>query len=273
MMGAILLLAVALGLAQFSFMSNLRRYSARAHLVSRMGREPVLLEVSPVNRRLATWLRQVSLTRNLSVTWFRYLQGALAGTSLLLVSGPWLLFTWPISLGWLLVSPPLLWVLPEAWLWLQVGRRRTQLGRAYPDLLAHLVMQTRAGASTLQAFASSPPVLREPLRCEVEELIADLRIAPLPAALERFAQRCNTSAIETFVQNVIYQQSVGIALPDVLVNEEAHAMAMAKQLVRQRIQGSAITMAAVTVILLLNALLIYFTPMMLDLNRILNIAR
>jgi hypothetical protein len=124
-------------------------------------------------------------------------------------------------------------------------------------------------AAVLQAVASSPPVLREPLRGEVEQLVADLKLSPFAEALQRFAERCDTPAIRAFAAHATHQLALGMTLPDLLAAEEAHVLAMARQGARQRIQRSAIVMAAVTVILLCNGLLVYFTPVLYDLTRFL----
>lgn len=89
---------------------------------------------------------------------------------------------------------------PALWRALDARRRRRLLARAWPALRAHLAIQTDAGADLPTAFASSLPVLREPLRAAVEDLVADLRTSPLPAALERFAQRCDLPAARAFVE-------------------------------------------------------------------------
>lgn len=264
-MGAVLLLSLSLGLAVYGAVLSLPRFSGRTGMIRRLGPRPL---PAGAEGRLGRWLLQVPITRRLSPLRFRQLQTALAGSAALLLGMPWLLFGEDVSLLPLALCPSALWAAPEVWLWLQVRRRKVLLARAYPDLLAHLAAQTRAGAGTLHAFTSSPPVLREPLRGEVEELIADLLVAPFPAALQRFADRCGIPAIRTFAQNVIHQQALGISLPDVLAKEEAHTLAMAKQALRQRIQASGIVMAAVTVVLLLNGLAIYFTPVLTDLFKL-----
>jgi Flp pilus assembly protein TadB len=264
-MGAVLLLAAGVALLAYAALVGLPRYSPRQRMIRRVG--PSAVDPPGHDTPLARRLRRLPLTRRLAPARFRAMQAALAGLALALTAGPWLLFAIRPVTGALLIYPLLAYGAPEVWLALQNHRRAALIARDYPDLLAHLVAQTRAGAGTLHAFASSPPVLREPLRGEVEELIADLRIAPFPAALNRFAERCATAEVRAFAQNVVYQQSVGIALPEALAAEEAHAVAMARQGVRQRIQRSAVVMASVTVILLLNGLLIYFTLVLYDLFR------
>lgn len=262
-MGTVLLLALTVGLGIYAALLRLPRFSPRMQLVTRVGPQPV---AGQDNSPLGGWLRKLPLTRNVPVGRFRLVQFGLAGTTLMLVAAPWLLLhTPPVPLS-LLLYPVLAWVLPLAWLAFQLRRRHALIGRTYSDLLAHLATQVRAGSGMLQAFASAPPVLQEPLRGEVADLIADLRVAPLPAALERFADRCGLPEISSFVRSVIHQQALGIALPRVLADEERHALALARQATRGRIQESAIIMAAVTVILLMNGLAVYFTPVVFDLS-------
>jgi Flp pilus assembly protein TadB len=151
--------------------------------------------------------------------------------------------------------------LPRLWLRLQEHRASLSLEAGFRDLLGHLAVQTAAGIPLLHALAAAPAVVREPLRREVEALVADLRLSPLPAAMERFAARTGHPEIATFAQHVAHAQRVGIALPDLLREEEKHALAIYRQAVRRRIKAGALTMALVTVILLVNGLLIYGTPL------------
>ena len=221
--------------------------------------------LTPSQAKLAEQLHALPATRHMTPQAFRSLQWWLAAAGLCATLLPPWVTGQPLPWLRLLLYPTLLWLLPPAWLGLQMARRRGRMTRCYPDLLAHLATQTEAGASTLQAFQTAPPVVREPLRLEVEALLADLRVAPLPAALRRFAARTGSSEIQSFAENVIYQQSRGIALRDVLADEEAHFLALARQQQRRRIQASSVTMAVVTVLLLLNGLIIYFTPVAYDL--------
>jgi Flp pilus assembly protein TadB len=265
LVGTVLLLALSVGLGVYVALLCLPRFSPRMQMVTRIGSQPA---AGPDDSLLGGWLRRVPLTRHLTAGRFRLVQSGLAGMVLLVATLPWLLFRRPPEPLSMLLYPVLAWLLPLAWLLVQLRRRTLLIARAYPDLLAHVATQARAGAGMLQAFASAPPVLREPLRGEVADLIADLRIAPLPAALSRFADRCGHPQIRAFVRSVMHQQALGIALARVLADEERHALALARQAVRRRIQESAIIMAAVTVILLMNALAVYFTPVVFDLSRL-----
>jgi Flp pilus assembly protein TadB len=160
-------------------------------------------------------------------------------------------------------------LIPLLFLHLQIGRRQRLLLRAYPDLLAHLVTQLRAGAPTPTAFATAPPALADPLRTEVVELLADLATAPFPAALRRFTDRCDLEPLRHLAAAVEQGEAVGISLLQILEKEEVHALALARQAVRERIQTSAVILAAVTVILLVNGLIIWFTPVAFDLLKLL----
>jgi len=111
-------------------------------------------------------------------------------------------------------------------------RRQALLAENYPDLISHLAARTRAGAGLLEALATSPAILREPLRSDVEDLIADLRLSPASAALERFARRCGLPQMRSFIQTVISQQALGIPLAEIVAAEEIRALAMARQSAR-----------------------------------------
>lgn len=259
-----ILAAAALALGAYGLLLTLPAFSSRRALVQNLS-YPGPAELPPKQEGgLARTLRRLPLTRHWAPWHFYLLQAAAGGAIgllLLLSSRPS-----PLALLLLIAGAALL---PRLFLQLQVGRRRRLLLRAYPDLLAHLVTQLRAGAATGAAFASAPPALAEPLRREVVELLADLTTAPFPAALRRFTDRCDLEPLRHLAAAVEQGEAVGISLLQVLEKEEAHAIALARQAVRERIQTSAVTLAAVTVILLVNGLLIWFTPVAFDLLKLL----
>lgn len=260
----LLLAAAALGLSAYGLLLALPPFTTRRTLVQNLAYPGPTPLPSPKEGALARSLRRLPLTRRWAPWQFYLLQvGAGLGTTLLLsVHGR------PPLLA-LILLVPIGVLLPRLFLSLQVGRRRRLLLRAYPDLLAHLVTQLRAGAPTSAAFASAPPALPEPLRREVIELLADLTTAPFPAALRRFTDRCDLEPLRHLAAAVEQGEAVGISLLQVLEKEEVHAIALARQAVRERIQTSAVILAAVTVILLVNGLLIWFTPVAFDLLKLL----
>lgn len=246
-MGAVVLISAAMGLSIYGIMLALPRLSPRQSLVLRLRPAPAAAVGAPAHHR-----------------WRLYL--AVAG--LFLAALPWLLANRPVAWQAAIGYPLVLGALPGLWGRLQARRRLALLALQFPDLLAHLGAQTQAGAGTLQAFATAPQVLPQPLCIEVEELLADLSVSPFPAALQRFADRCAIPEVRDFVGQVIFQQSLGIGLTEVLADQEAHALAMTRQLRRQRIQRAAVAMAAVTVVLLINGLFIYLLPLVDDLYRL-----
>lgn len=193
---------------------------------------------------------------------FRQFQAALAAVGLAATAFPWLLLGRGPNWAAVLLCPPLLWATPEAWMRLRARRRKALIRAAAVRLVTHLVLQTEAGASFRQAVSSLPPSLRGPLRSEVEELAADLATSPFPAALRRFAARCDLPDIHALARTLIYQQSLGMALPKVLAAEEARFLAEARQDARRRMQGTAAAMAAAAMLLVLNGLLLYLAPVL-----------
>jgi Flp pilus assembly protein TadB len=256
--------ATGLALGAYGLLLALPPFTPRRGLVQNLSYpEPMPLPPKQAGA-LARSLRLLPLTRRWAPWHFVLLQAAsgLAAGLLLSLDGH------PPVIPLLLVAPAAA-LLPRLVLQLQIGRRQRLLLRAYPDLLAHLVTQLRAGAPTPTAFASAPPALTEPLRQEVVELLADLSTAPFPAALRRFTERCDLEPLRHLAAAVEQGEAVGISLLHVLEKEEAHALALARQAVRERIQTSAVILAAVTVVLLVNGLLIWFTPVAFDLLKLL----
>ncbi|HLO04380.1 MAG TPA: hypothetical protein VK191_14805 [Symbiobacteriaceae bacterium] len=260
----LLLAAAAVGLGAYGLLVALPPFTSRRALVQNLvypGPAPL---PSLREGALARSLRLLPLTRRWAPWQFQLLQVAAGLSAALLLS----IHGRPPLLSLLLLVPGAA-LLPHLFLRLQIGRRRRLLLRAYPDLLAHLVTQLRAGAPTGAAFASAPPALGEPLRREVIELLADLTTAPFPAALRRFTDRCDLEPLRHLAAAVEQGEAVGISLLQILEKEEVHAIALARQSVRERIQTSAVILAAVTVILLVNGLLIWFTPVAFDLLKLL----
>lgn len=261
---ALLLSAAALGLGAYGLLIALPPFTPRRGLVQALAYPAPTPLPSVRDGALARGLRLLPLTRRWAPWQFHLLQlsaGAAAALLLSLGGRPPLLA--------LILLVPVAALMPRLFLHLQIGRRRRLLLRAYPDLLAHLVTQLRADAPTAAAFASAPPALPEPLRREVVELLADLSTAPFPAALRRFTDRCDLEPLRNLAAAVEQGEAVGISLLQVLEREEVHAIALARQAVRERIQTSSVTLAAVTVILLVNGLLIWFTPVAFDLLKLL----
>ncbi len=138
--------------------------------------------------------------------------------------------------------------------------RQGAMASAYPDLLAHLSLQVNAGASVLDALVSAPQAVSPPLRAELLTLAADLRVAPLPAGLERWAKRVQIPEARALAQTLIHQQQLGFPLAAALAREEAHCLSLIRQQARRRIQAHGAILAVVTAVLLFNTLVLYFIP-------------
>ncbi|HEY3366799.1 MAG TPA: hypothetical protein VGK74_17240 [Symbiobacteriaceae bacterium] len=140
-------------------------------------------------------------------------------------------------------------------------RRRIAMDQAVSDLIGHLRVQAAVNIPLLQALESAPPVVREPLRSEIEELVADARLAPLPSALERFVARTRNARIQELVEHLRHQRSLGVPLARVFTEEEQHQLTLMKEAVRQRIRTATVTMSIVTFLLFLNGAIVFMTPL------------
>lgn len=137
---------------------------------------------------------------------------------------------------------------------------RPALDRAYPDLLAHLALQTAAGASLVEALASAPAAVPPPLRQELALLATDLAVAPLPAALNRWAERVGTPWAAALARVLAQHHTAGFPLAAALAREEVHCLSLQRQEARRRVQAAAATLAGAMALLLLNAVLLYLVP-------------
>lgn len=234
-----------------------------SHLLSRRSRTlRDLGRLAPVGRGdtdLHEKLHQAALFRRWRPETFRAAQVgcALVTASLMALPG--------LSRGQIPLVAPLVggasgWFAPSLVLRVLLERRRLAMDRAVGDLIGHLRMQTSIHIPLLQALESAPPVVREPLRAELEELVADCRLAPLPSALERFAARTGHARVQELVEHLQHQQSLGVPLFEVFTEEEQHQMMLMKEEIRQRIRSATITMSIVTFLLFLNGAIVFMTP-------------
>ncbi|MGE5672710.1 MAG: type II secretion system F family protein [Mycobacterium leprae] len=255
------MIAAALALMAHTLLTFPR--SAYAHMLhSLQKREQPRRSVESKPSALAEQLRQLPLTRDLSAEQFLLLQTVPA--ILLLGAAVTLSLAnhQPLNIRVLILGMPILWLAPRLWLMIMVSQKQRAVAQAYSDLISHLVLMLDAGASTQKAFSTAPAVVRGPLRSDLMELVADLKLSPLPAALERFAERTGNRDIKFFAENLVLQQKVGIGLAQTLRDEERHTRVLQQELARQRIRSGAITMAAVTALLLANGLIIMAIPVM-----------
>lgn len=208
---------------------------------------------------LAAALQALPLTQGMTARQFRLLQ-ALAG---LLAA---CLYALPAGLQGRAVAAPAIVVgmvtygLPMFLLRHAMRRRRIALERALMDLVSHLGLMLAAGCHPLEAFERAPQVVREPLRSELRQLIPDLRLSTLPAALERFAARTNSPAIAAFVRQVMAQQNLGIRLEDVLELQEQVHLRGQEERAERRIEAATAFLALGSGMLLANAVAIAAVP-------------
>jgi len=160
-------------------------------------------------------------------------------------------------------------VLP--WIWGQVAihRRQEAMDQAVGDLVSHLRLQTSVGITLVPALVSAPSVVREPLRQELVQLLADVQISPLPTALQRFSDRSGSQRVQSLVRHLQHQSSLGIPLEQVLAEEEQHFLAIAREEARQRIRSATVTMAVITFVLFMNGALVFATPLAIQAFRFL----
>ena len=179
----------------------------------------------------------------------------------IMVALPGVLHGEPGVIGPLLSAALAGFVAPWAWERVVRHRRAAAMDRAAGDLVGHLRLQTSLGMTLLPALGSAPPVVREPLRAELTRLLADAQISPLPTALERFAERTGSAKVQALVRHLQHQNTLGIPLEQILIEEEQHYLTLAREGARQRIRSATMTLALVTFVLFMNGALIFATPL------------
>lgn len=208
---------------------------------------------------LTAALQALPLTQGLTARQFQMLQALASLLAACLYALPAWLQGRPVAAPALVVGVAAYFV-PLIVLRHALRRRRLALDRALMDLVSHLGLMLAAGCHPLEAFERAPQVVREPLRSELRQLIPDLRLSTLPAALERFAARTNSPAIAAFVRQVMAQQNLGIQLEDVLELQEQVHLRRQEEWADRRIEAATAWLALGSGLLLANAVAIAAVP-------------
>lgn len=208
---------------------------------------------------VAAALQALPLTQGLTSRQFRWLQWLSGLLAACLYALPAWLQGRTVALPAALVGFAA-YCLPAVLLRHAIRRRRIALDRALMDLVGHLGLMLAAGCHPLEAFERAPQVVREPLRSELRQLIPDLRLSTLPAALERFAARTDSAAIAAFVRQVMAQQSLGIRLEEVLELQEQVHLRRQEERADRRIEAATAFLALGSGMLLANAVAIAAVP-------------
>lgn len=118
----------------------------------------------------------------------------------------------------IVVGAPLGWMLPQMWL----ARRRAKRGKAFeaglPDALMLMASSLRSGFSLDQAIVAASDQSENEVSKELRRAVQEIRIgSPLEAALERIAERMDSSDFTWVVTALRIQRKSGGNLAELLV--------------------------------------------------------
>ena len=118
----------------------------------------------------------------------------------------------------LIVGVPIGFMAPQAWL----ARRRVKRGKAFeeglPDALMLMASSLRSGFSLDQAIVAASDQAENEVSVELRRAVQEIRIgSPLEAALERIAERMNSSDFQWVVTALRIQRKSGGNLAELLI--------------------------------------------------------
>jgi tight adherence protein B len=118
-------------------------------------------------------------------------------------------------LGLVLVVLPC--VVVHSWVSHKVNKRQSSFAEQLPNFLRSLVMSLRSGFGLSQAMESAAQEAPEPLRGEIERVLAEVRIGrSLPEAMGSLSQRMNNEDLEWVVGAIEINRETGGNLSDIL---------------------------------------------------------
>jgi tight adherence protein B len=118
-------------------------------------------------------------------------------------------------LGLVLLVLPYLMV--HSWVSHRVNKRQSAFAEQLPNFLRSLVMSLRSGFGLSQAMESAAQEAPEPLRGEIERVLAEVRIGrSLSEAMGSLSQRMNNEDLEWVVGAIEINRETGGNLSDIL---------------------------------------------------------
>lgn len=107
--------------------------------------------------------------------------------------------------------------------------RRREMARLCLDWIALLSAQLRAGAPVTAALEGSRHGLKQPLRSQVDGLVADLHATSAREALEALGARTDSPEVRTVALLLAHHDELGGDLPRALDALEGHVMAAVRR--------------------------------------------
>lgn len=109
------------------------------------------------------------------------------------------------------------------WIDVRAKRRRRRFEEQLPDLLTSLAASMRGGHTLLRAAALYAHEVAEPMRSELERVVADTRLGvPVVDAFGRLADRVRLEELSWVVEAIRIQQTVGGRLAELLFTLSSH---------------------------------------------------
>jgi tight adherence protein B len=175
----------------------------------------VLLDRMDKDRTVATRLERAHIAlRSGEYAMVVALIAVLAGLWLWVATGLWLL-----GLAALLVAP----IAGSMFLDHKVRRRRRALEQELPEMLGSIASSVRGGHPLLRATELLAEEAPEPIRSELERVLAETRLGvSVVDAFDRFARRSELEDLSWVVDAIRIQQSVGGKLADLLFTLAEH---------------------------------------------------
>jgi tight adherence protein B len=105
----------------------------------------------------------------------------------------------------------------RTWVATKAGKRKEAFAEQLPTFLRSLVMSLRSGFGLPQSMESAAAEAQEPLRGEIERVLAEVRMGrSLPEAMSSLSQRMDSADLEWVVGAIEINRDTGGNLSDVL---------------------------------------------------------
>jgi len=155
------------------------------------------------------------------------------------------------------------WRLCRGYINLLEKRRREDIAREFP-LMVSLVRVYSKSSDLVRALDIVRNVLKGELRKQVDLLVQEMKVYPLPDALRRFAKRCRYGPVDSFVSVVLFGISTGADVDAMLATFARRAYEARVNEVKRRVKAQPVFMSFLPVALGLLLLLVFVFPLFAD---------
>jgi tight adherence protein C len=149
------------------------------------------------------------------------------------------------------------YMLPNFWLSSRVRQRQEAIQRALPDALDMLTICVEAGLAFESALKRVSEQWQGPLSDEFARLVSEMRLGvPRDQALRRFADRCGTPDVSSFVAVLVQADRMGTSIGQVLHSQAAQIRTLRRQRAEEKANKAPIKVLIAMLLFIFPALFV-----------------